>query len=964
MALVRQYLNDGWYPTGAPVPANALEPSAALLRAMAVGAGRNDVAGYRVPDNTIGYGRIAIDDVLHFPGDSSRTLLVDSRDGLANLQYVEYQVHVTDPSRPLKIALCWTDAPGNPASQVQLVNDLDLLVTNGASTYRGNYLLNYASAAGGTRDSLNVEEIVRLPAPGSGLWTVRVEGRRIIQGPQPFALCIIGGVGGPAGAIALDQFQYGLTDTIAIEVIDTNASGPIVAKVQSNTEPWAQNVTLTGANGVFRGTIAIGPTLPQTGDGVIAVTSGDLVTVTYSSVSPVTQVVATARINVQAPTITNVHATALGGTQAVISWTTDVAGSSRIRFGTGALVSVADSSGFTAQHSVLLTGLTPATTYRYDVVSATPGGDVSADSLDGLHRSFTTRPRGSIAVLMDDPSSSVLATWTNAAAALGWDLDVLPAAGNDPPLIGNSATGLRSYSAVLWQVDPNRYPPFSDAQRTAIDSLLDSGGRLLVTGHDIGFGLSDAGAPSYSPEREAWLESGLKTRYFFDNIWADTLMAVPGSPVSGAITDSIPYAYWLYADSGDNVGPAPGTDGVWGGDWTENFIRTKHIGMHWESNTPRGTPGLGVWGGQKSRLVGMFYEWRALGGSTTAHLNTRTAALHDAVSWLLGHRPPEVHIVSPAPGTVVTSDYLSIRYSISPDAGRAITSRLLDFSLDGGETWAPANTAVCADSGCIWDLAGSLGGPPMPNSTGVMLRVRVTDDGAPSLYSTAVMSGPFTLARAAGDTRGPVLVGGSAICTPTPLRWHRPATLLATFSDAPMGGGGVSAVEYSVGNAPAPAGSGIPMSGAFGAPSVPVSAALMTDDVTTTGTRTFWLRGRDAAGNWGNASAITVAISGSTTVGVDEAEAVDFLGTPSPNPFREAATIRFGLARAGEVQLELFDVSGRRVQTLASGVHAPGPHVVTWNGRDQSGRQVGNGVYFLRLTLPSRVLHARIAALR
>src|SRR5262249_32095696 len=46
MALVRQYLTDGWYPTGTPVAANAMRPSAALLRAMAVAAARNDVAGF------------------------------------------------------------------------------------------------------------------------------------------------------------------------------------------------------------------------------------------------------------------------------------------------------------------------------------------------------------------------------------------------------------------------------------------------------------------------------------------------------------------------------------------------------------------------------------------------------------------------------------------------------------------------------------------------------------------------------------------------------------------------------------------------------------------------------------------------------------------------------------------------------------------------------------------------------
>ncbi|HXS81844.1 MAG TPA: S8 family serine peptidase, partial [Methylomirabilota bacterium] len=455
MALVRQYLTDGWYPTGAPVAANAFTPSAALLRAMAVAAGRNDVAGFRVPDNTIGYGRLAIDDVLYFPGDSSRTLLVDPADGLADGRYVEYQVQVTDPGRPLKVALCWTDAPGNPASQIQIVNDLDLLVLHDGATYRGNYLLNYASVDGGVRDSLNVEELVRLPAPATGTWTVRVEARRVLQGPQHFALCITGGVGGPAGAIALDRFEYGLGDRLDVEVIDTNASGPVTARVTSSTEPAGEVVTLTGSHGVLRGSIVIAPVPANPGDGTLAVTTGDVVTARYTDAPTAAQVVATARINVQTPTISDVHATALSATRALVSWTTDLGASSLVRYGaSGALKSGADSSGFTTRHSVILNGLAPGTLYRYDVESSTPRGETSRDSLGGAHRTFTTPAGGSIALVMDDPDPNVLATWSNALAALGWNADVLMGAAIDPPLVGNSSAGLRHYDAVLWQVDP------------------------------------------------------------------------------------------------------------------------------------------------------------------------------------------------------------------------------------------------------------------------------------------------------------------------------------------------------------------------------------------------------------------------------------------------------------------------------------------------------------------------------
>ena len=76
------------------------------------------------------------------------------------------------------------------------------------------------------------------------------------------------------------------------------------------------------------------------------------------------------------------------------------------------------------------------------------------------------------------------------------------------------------------------------------------------------------------------------------------------------------------------------------------------------------------------------------------------------VASVAGVAPPEVHIVQPTPGIVVTDNFVTIRYSIRPAAGHAITARAVDYSLDGGDSWTPATTPVCADSGRIWDLAG------------------------------------------------------------------------------------------------------------------------------------------------------------------------------------------------------------------------------------------------------------------
>jgi hypothetical protein len=68
-----------------------------------------------------------------------------------------------------------------------------------------------------------------------------------------------------------------------------------------------------------------------------------------------------------------------------------------------------------------------------------------------------------------------------------------------------------------------------------------------------------------------------------------------------------------------------------------------------------------------------------------------------------------------------------------------------------------------------------------------------------------------------------------------------------------------------------------------------------------------------------------------------------------PNPFRAATTIRFSVSAPGEVELDLFDVRGRRVARLAEGRWEAGEHEVQWDGRDALGRRVAAGVYLYRL---------------
>ncbi len=70
----------------------------------------------------------------------------------------------------------------------------------------------------------------------------------------------------------------------------------------------------------------------------------------------------------------------------------------------------------------------------------------------------------------------------------------------------------------------------------------------------------------------------------------------------------------------------------------------------------------------------------------------------------------------------------------------------------------------------------------------------------------------------------------------------------------------------------------------------------------------------------------------------------------APNPFNPKTVIAFDLAKAGHVDLEVFDVRGRLVKKLASADFEAGQHRISWQGRDEGGRGVASGVYFARLT--------------
>jgi hypothetical protein len=98
--------------------------------------------------------------------------------------------------------------------------------------------------------------------------------------------------------------------------------------------------------------------------------------------------------------------------------------------------------------------------------------------------------------------------------------------------------------------------------------------------------------------------------------------------------------------------------------------------------------------------------------------------------------------------------------------------------------------------------------------------------------------------------------------------------------------------------------------------------------------------------------------------GVAAPPAIDLELRVEPNPFHGATSIAYRLARAGAAVLDVYDVSGRHVRTLAFEPQAAGGHEATWDGRDAAGRDVPSGAYLVRLRSPEGERSARAVLLR
>ncbi|MFV0542458.1 MAG: S8 family serine peptidase [Marinicella pacifica] len=225
LALLRQYFTDGFYPTGVKNSADVLIPSGQLMKAMILN-GTNVDAGFNYRHT--GWGRPWLANTLYFNGDSRRIKFWDvtHENGLKTGESMTFNVDVLS-GQEFRATLTWYDLAGPTGSGVTLVNDLNLTVAAPNGTYLGNVMnsgISAESQMGGSADSINTVEQVRITAPQSGTYQLTVSGGNIPgdgsfgTNRQGFALAVGGDLGSltpqplgnPGSLTATDQGLSGV----------------------------------------------------------------------------------------------------------------------------------------------------------------------------------------------------------------------------------------------------------------------------------------------------------------------------------------------------------------------------------------------------------------------------------------------------------------------------------------------------------------------------------------------------------------------------------------------------------------------------------------------------------------------------------------------------------------------------------------------------------------------------------
>lgn len=365
-------------------------------------------------------------------------------------------------------------------------------------------------------------------------------------------------------------------------------------------------------------------------------------------------------IDTTPPVISDVQAGAINDTCATINWTTNEASNSIVDYGTssGSYPNSTWNETAVTSHQINLTGLTPGTKYYYVVKSQ----DLAGNQAISAEYNFTTTGQTFTLLLVDDDDGATYETnFQNALDANNYNYDYWNVKDSGSP----SATTLSNYDIVIWFTSDD----YNDAQptpgtlgaddRAALQTYLSSGGKLFITGQDIG----------YDANRDGWLgwyQTNLHANYLADDSNIANLDGIAGDPIGDGFTN-IPVAGTLQ----DEIS-------VYGSYSTEIFLysgSTKVAGIKADNGTSRVV-----------NIACMYFE----GTDTAAN---KTTIMHRILDWLNSPpdlEPPTFAGIQYANDTVWTGT-LNLSWNPASDPSTPITYNIYLATSSGAQDFSTPN---------------------------------------------------------------------------------------------------------------------------------------------------------------------------------------------------------------------------------------------------------------------------------
>jgi hypothetical protein len=555
---------DWWAQEGRGTPSPAMVKALLINGAVDMQGGDNGFGtpiSYR-PNHDQGWGLVTLENVirtgvpsLYFDQETLLTTTGESWDGT---------FYVADPNEPLLISLVWSDAPGAAGANPALVNDLDLTLVQGGSTYYGNVFSGGWSNPGGSADTINNLENIFVENP-SGAFNLSVSAASIggdgvpyngDDTDQDFALVCYNCLYQPDFHLEAvpDQVELctpgSVTTTIRVNEVLTYPY-PVtleVGSVVSDAGAWLDPTVVTPTG---QSTLALTGTLvAPLGDYTLIVTGTAQTTNVHTLEVPYRVNTTPADPALVAPA----DGTTVGSLVPTLEW--DAAPPA-----TAYDVQVAQDAAFTqlvvtatgvlTTHYQLPGALEPLQQYYWRVRSSNSCG-VSAY---GTAWSFQTPQWPCVLLVDDDGGGNAEAAYATALDNLGVDYHVHTVPGSSAD--GPDTSTLIQYPVIVWLTGSRYNETIRSNDRAALTTYLDGGGGLFLSGWGIGSDLD-----------ETFFQEGyLHADYVEDGPWGETV-GLTGSgflashPVTIAIPLGQPASEMTPRAGGQGVYALPAPDGT------------------------------------------------------------------------------------------------------------------------------------------------------------------------------------------------------------------------------------------------------------------------------------------------------------------------------------------------------------------------------------------------------------------